>query len=92
MACKNCHSVMAEILNLQSKMNTLVEKLNKCDCLDCKAEPDPNLTCEPCLYFANQIDYCWLKNIYKHPENIRCKKFEDYEEWFKIHGISQENR
>jgi hypothetical protein len=81
MECESCHQIIAEILRL-------LKKLDACGCTEYEEETDDEKTCEPCLYFSiNTPDYCWERHIHRNRSDRRCRKFVDYEEWFKIHGI-----
>lgn len=86
MVCESCHQITEEILRLQRKISSLIKKLDDCECSEYEEEADDKQTCEQCLYFSPMIDHCWKRNIYRHRNDYRCRRFEDYEEWLKVHG------
>ena len=79
---------MQEINTLKRLIDRLTAKIEECSCLGFENQTNGR-TCDDCLYFASQIDYCWKKNEHQHWAEPCCCDFVDYEKWFEKNGIKE---
>jgi hypothetical protein len=86
MRCAHCENAVNEIAELQEKIEKFTALIDDCDCIG-EEEKKKGRTCGECLYHASQIEFCWGRDLLRYSDEPRCKKFIDYEIWFKKHGI-----